>query len=139
MHYRTMILQVWEMVSLSAFLVGREVGTRMAERGSGTLIFTGATASVRGGAGFSAFSGAMFSKRSLAQSLARELGPRNVHVAHVVIDGAISTPWVSRTLNVGGLLRAPLLCGCPRLLLWRLSLDCGIRFTAPFQTWREKR
>jgi len=80
---------------LSAFLVGREVGAkRMAPRGRGTLLFTGATASVRGASGFSAFSGAMHAKRALAQSLARELGPLGVHVAHVVVDGAIDTPWI---------------------------------------------
>lgn len=66
----------------------------MAERGSGTMIFTGATASRRGAAGFSAFSGAMGAKRMLAQSLARELGPKGVHVAHVVVDGPIDTPFV---------------------------------------------
>jgi len=89
--------KVWEMAALSAFLSGREVGTRMAQRRRGTMIFTGATASVRGSAGFSAFSGAMFAKRSLAQSMARELGPSNVHVAHCVIDGAIDTPWICST------------------------------------------
>mmetsp|Transcript_77985 Transcript_77985/g.156089 ORF Transcript_77985/g.156089 Transcript_77985/m.156089 type:complete len:280 (+) Transcript_77985:165-1004(+) len=104
--------KVWEMVSLSAFLVGQGVSQRMVERGTGTIMFTGATASVRGGAGYSAFSGAMFAKRSLAQSMARELGPKGIHVAHVVIDGAIDTPWVRSTFpekaaaaaKVGGLL-----------------------------------
>jgi len=86
--------KTWEMVAMSAFLVGREVSKRMVERGRGTLVFTGATASVRGGAHFCAFAGAMHGKRALAQSMARELGPLGVHVAHVVIDGAIDTPWV---------------------------------------------
>mmetsp|Transcript_47401 Transcript_47401/g.107438 ORF Transcript_47401/g.107438 Transcript_47401/m.107438 type:complete len:163 (+) Transcript_47401:611-1099(+) len=106
--------KVWEMCALSAFLVGREVGAkRMAPRGRGTLLFTGATASVRGASGFSAFSGAMHAKRALAQSLARELGPLGVHVAHVVVDGAIDTPWIRSNFpdraaaahEVGGLLR----------------------------------
>jgi NAD(P)-dependent dehydrogenase (short-subunit alcohol dehydrogenase family) len=89
--------KTWEMVALSAFLVGREVSKRMVERGRGTLIFTGATASLRGGVGYCAFAGAMHAKRALAQSLARELGPLGVHVAHVVVDGAIDTPWVRAT------------------------------------------
>ena len=72
----------WEMVAMSAFLVGREVARAQVERGHGTIIFTGATASTRGRAGFSAFSGAMHGKRSLAQSMAHELGPKGIHVAH---------------------------------------------------------
>ncbi len=85
--------KVWELAAFSAFLVGREVSQRMLARGRGTMIFTGATASVRGAAGFAAFSGAMQAKRALAQALARELGPKGIHVAHTVIDGAIDTPW----------------------------------------------
>ena len=73
----------WEMVAMSAFLFGREVGKRMVTRERGTIIFTGATASLRGRSGFAAFSGAMMGKRSLAQAMAHELGPRGVHVAHV--------------------------------------------------------
>ena len=104
--------KVWEMVALSSFLVGREVSQRMKGRGRGTIIFTGATASTRGESGFCAFSGAMMAKRALAQSMARELGPHGIHVAHVVIDGAIDTPWVRSTFpdvaeeasKVGGLL-----------------------------------
>jgi NAD(P)-dependent dehydrogenase (short-subunit alcohol dehydrogenase family) len=75
------------MACFAGFLVGREVSKKMKPRGTGTIIFTGATASVRGGAGFSAFSGAKFALRSLAQSMARELGPEGIHVAHVIIDG----------------------------------------------------
>ena len=71
----------------------------MVERGRGTIIFTGATASTRGGAGFSAFAGGMSAKRSLAQSMARELGPKGVHVVHAVIDGGIDTPFVKETLG----------------------------------------
>ena len=72
----------WEMVAMSAFLVGREVARAQVERGRGSILFTGATASTRGRAGFSAFSGAMHGKRSLAQSMAHELGPKGIHVAH---------------------------------------------------------
>ena len=86
--------KTWEMAAFGAFLFGREVANYMIERKSGTIMFTGATASVRGGDGFSAFSGAKHAKRSLAQSMARELGPKGIHVAHVVIDGAIDTPWI---------------------------------------------
>ncbi len=86
--------KVWEMACLSGFLVGREVAGRMVPRGHGTIIFTGATASVRGGPGYSAFAGAKHALRALAQSLARELGPQGIHVAHVVIDGPIDTPFV---------------------------------------------
>ena len=66
----------------------------MTKRESGTLLFTGATASVRGAAGFSAFASAKHGLRALAQSTARELGPKNIHVAHVVIDAAVDTDWI---------------------------------------------
>jgi NAD(P)-dependent dehydrogenase (short-subunit alcohol dehydrogenase family) len=86
--------KVWEMAALAGFLASREVARRMIERGRGTILFTGATASVRGGSGFAAFAGAKHALRALAQSLARELGPRGVHVAHVVIDGAIDGAFI---------------------------------------------
>jgi NAD(P)-dependent dehydrogenase (short-subunit alcohol dehydrogenase family) len=86
--------KVWEMATLSAFLTAKEVSKRMQERKRGTIIFTGATASLRGGSGFAAFSGAKHAKRALAQSMARELGPQNIHVSHVVVDGAIDTEWI---------------------------------------------
>ena len=86
--------KVWEMAAFGAFLMGREVSKKMIQRKKGTIIFTGATASMRGGDGFSAFSGAKHAKRALAQSMARELGPKGIHVAHIIIDGAIDTPWV---------------------------------------------
>jgi len=91
--------KVWEMAAFSAFLVGREVSKHMAERRKGTIIFTGATASVRGASGFAAFSGAMHAKRALAQSMARELGPKGIHVAHTVIDGPIDTPWTREQMQ----------------------------------------
>lgn len=84
--------KVWQMCALAGFLTGREVARRMVERGQGTIIFTGASASLRGSAGFSAFSGGKHALRALAQSMARELGPKGLHIAHVVIDGPIDTP-----------------------------------------------
>ena len=86
--------KVWEMGCLAGFLVGREVARVMRPRGRGTILFTGATASMRGGAGFAAFAGAKHGLRALAQSMARELGPAGIHVAHVVIDGAIDTEFI---------------------------------------------
>jgi NAD(P)-dependent dehydrogenase (short-subunit alcohol dehydrogenase family) len=87
--------KVWEMAALAGFLVGREAARAMLPRGRGTVIFTGATASLRGSAGFSAFAGAKFALRALAQSMARELGPRGLHIAHAVIDGAIDTEFIA--------------------------------------------
>lgn len=86
--------KVWEMAAFAGFLAGREAARVMVPRSRGTVIFTGATASIRGGAGFSAFAGAKFALRALAQSMARELGPEGVHVAHSIIDGAIDTAWI---------------------------------------------
>jgi NAD(P)-dependent dehydrogenase (short-subunit alcohol dehydrogenase family) len=87
--------KVWEMGALAGFLVGREAARVMRPRGRGTLLFTGATASLRGSAGFAAFAGAKHALRALAQSMARELGPQGIHVAHVVIDGAIDTRFIA--------------------------------------------
>ncbi|MDM0032912.1 SDR family oxidoreductase [Variovorax sp. J22P271] len=86
--------KIWEMACFSGFLNGREVAKRMVTRGRGTLLFTGATAGLRGAANFAAFAGAKHALRALAQSMARELGPRNIHVAHVVVDGAIDTEFI---------------------------------------------
>ncbi len=86
--------KVWEMACLAGFLTSREAARAMVPRGRGAILFTGATASVRGAAGFSAFAGAKHGLRALAQSLARELGPKGVHVAHVVIDGAIDGEFI---------------------------------------------
>ncbi len=88
--------KVWEMAALAGFLAGREAAKAMVPRGRGTIIFTGATASIRGASGFSAFSGAKFALRSLAQAMARELGPQGIHVAHTIIDGAIDTEWIAK-------------------------------------------
>ena len=89
--------KVWEMACFAGFLVGREAAKVMLPRGRGTVLFTGATASVRGSAGFCAFAGAKHALRALAQSMARELGPQGIHVGHIVIDGAIDTDFI-RTL-----------------------------------------
>jgi NAD(P)-dependent dehydrogenase (short-subunit alcohol dehydrogenase family) len=86
--------KVWEMACFSGFLNAREVARRMVGRGRGSIFFTGATASLRGAANFAAFAGAKHALRALAQSMARELGPRNIHVAHVIIDGAIDTEFI---------------------------------------------
>ncbi len=81
--------KVWEMCAFAGFLVGREVAKRMLPRQQGTIIFTGASASLRGSSGFAAFAGGKHALRALAQSMARELGPQGIHVAHVVVDGLI--------------------------------------------------
>lgn len=90
--------KVWEMSAFAGFLTGREAAKRMTPRKRGTIIFTGATASLRGGAGYSAFAGAKHALRALAQSMARELGPKNIHVTHVVIDGAIDTDFIRQMM-----------------------------------------
>ncbi len=89
--------KIWEMACFGGFLNGREVAKRMVTRGRGTIIFAGATAGLRGAANFAAFAGAKHALRALAQSMARELGPQGVHVAHVVVDGAIDTEFIRNT------------------------------------------
>jgi NAD(P)-dependent dehydrogenase (short-subunit alcohol dehydrogenase family) len=93
--------KIWEMACFSGFLNGREVAKRMVNRASverqQSIIFTGATASLRGSANFAAFAGAKFALRALAQSMARELGPKGIHVAHSIIDGAIDTAFIRDT------------------------------------------
>ena len=92
-------LKAWELACYSGFLTGREAARYMVPRGRGTILFTGATASVRGGSGFAAFAAAKFGLRAVAQSMARELAPKNVHVAHLIIDGAIDSEAIHRRLN----------------------------------------
>jgi NAD(P)-dependent dehydrogenase (short-subunit alcohol dehydrogenase family) len=82
------------MACFSGVLMGREAARVMTPRGRGTILFTGATASLRGRDGFAAFAGAKHALRALAQSMARELGPKGIHVAHPIIDGAIDTAWI---------------------------------------------
>jgi NAD(P)-dependent dehydrogenase (short-subunit alcohol dehydrogenase family) len=86
--------KIWEMACLGGFLNAREVAKRMVTRGHGTILFTGATASLRGSANFAAFAGAKAALRALAQSMARELGPMNIHIAHIIVDGAIDTEFI---------------------------------------------
>ena len=87
--------KIWEMACFAGFLCGREAARYMSTRKRGTILFTGATASVRGAAGFAAFASAKHGLRALAQSMARELGPQNIHVAHIVIDAAVDTAWIN--------------------------------------------
>lgn len=86
--------KIWEMACFSGFLTSQAVAKRMVTRGRGSILFTGATAGLRGAAGFAAFAGAKHGIRALAQSMARELGPLNIHVAHIVVDGAIDTAFI---------------------------------------------
>ena len=86
--------KVWEMACFAGFLAGREAARHMVPRSRGTILFTGATASVRGREGFSAFAAAKHGLRAVAQSMARELAPEGVHVAHVVVDGAIDGTFI---------------------------------------------
>lgn len=90
--------KIWEMATFAGFLAGREAARVMTKRGQGSIIFTGATASMRGAAGFGAFASAKGALRNMVQSLAREMGPKNVHVAHVVIDAAVDTDWIKGML-----------------------------------------
>jgi NAD(P)-dependent dehydrogenase (short-subunit alcohol dehydrogenase family) len=91
--------KVWEMACYSGFLAGREAARLMLPRGHGAIFFTGATASLRGGIGYAAFASAKAGLRSVAQSAARELGPRNIHVAHLVIDSGVDTAWVRERIK----------------------------------------
>jgi len=91
--------KVWEMACYSGFLAGREAARHMLPRGQGSIFFTGATASMRGGVGYSAFASAKFGLRAVAQSMARELGPQNIHVAHLVIDSGVDTAFVRERIR----------------------------------------
>lgn len=102
---------LWRVACLGGFLVGREAARVLAPRGAGTVIFTGASASVRGKANFSAFASAKAGLRMVAQSMAREFGPQGIHVAHVVVDGVIDgeivrtrVPQIAERLGADGLL-----------------------------------
>ena len=94
--------KVWEMACYAGFLTGREAARLMLAHGRGTILFTGATASLRGGRGYIAFASAKFGLRAVAQSMARELGPRNIHVAHVVIDAGVDTEFVRERIRQSG-------------------------------------
>lgn len=86
--------KVWEMGCFAGFLTGREAAKVMLPRARGSIFFTGATASMRGSNGFAAFAGAKHGLRALAQSMARELGPKGIHVAQIIVDGAIDTEFI---------------------------------------------
>lgn len=90
--------KIWEMACYGGFLTGREAARVMLPRGRGTILFTGATASVKGSAGFGAFAAAKHGLRAWAQSMARELGPKNIHVGHLIIDSAVDTQWIQENV-----------------------------------------
>ncbi len=94
--------KVWELACYAGFLSGREAARMMLPRGRGSIFFTGATASVRGGKGYAAFASAKFGLRAVAQSMARELGPQGIHVAHLVIDAGVDTAWVRERIKARG-------------------------------------
>lgn len=94
--------KVWEMACFGGFLSGRAAANVMVARGEGCIFFTGATASMRGGNGFAAFASAKGALRNLAQSMARELGPQGIHVAHLIIDAAVDTAWVREIIAKRG-------------------------------------
>jgi NAD(P)-dependent dehydrogenase (short-subunit alcohol dehydrogenase family) len=94
--------KVWELACYGGFLTGREAARLMLPRGKGTILFTGATASLRGGKGYAAFASAKFGLRALAQAMARELGPQNIHVAHLIIDAGVDTAFVRERIRARG-------------------------------------
>jgi NAD(P)-dependent dehydrogenase (short-subunit alcohol dehydrogenase family) len=94
--------KVWRLACYGAFVFGREAARHMVPHGRGTILFTGATASMRGGAQFAAFAAAKFGARAIAQSMARELGPKGIHVASVIIDGGIDMPAIHRRYEAMG-------------------------------------
>ncbi len=99
--------KVWEMACYSGFLAAREAARLMLPRGRGNIFFTGATASLRGGIGYAAFAAAKFGLRAVAQAAARELGPKNIHVAHLIIDAGVDTAWVRELRRQRGSPEAP--------------------------------
>lgn len=94
-----LFFRAWELACCAGFLVGREAAGHMLKRGRGTMLFTGATASLRGGSGYAAFAAAKFGLRAVAQAMARELGPKNIHVAHLIIDAGVDSPEIHRRLQ----------------------------------------
>jgi NAD(P)-dependent dehydrogenase (short-subunit alcohol dehydrogenase family) len=92
----------WQIGCFGGFLIGQAAARLMQPRGQGTILFTGATGSLRGGSGFAAFAIQKFGLRALAQSMARELGPQGIHVAHVIIDGQIRSPRFEHLLEQRG-------------------------------------
>ena len=138
-----MFEKVWRLGCYAGFLFGREAARRMMPRGKGTILFTGATASVRGSAQFAAFAAAKGGLRQVAQSMARELGPKNIHVAHVVIDGVIDNRRSRermaehvKTLPADGLLATDAIAE----LFWQLHVQprSAWTFEADLRPWAER-
>lgn len=94
-----LFFKAWELACYAGFLVGREAARLMISHGRGTILFTGATASVRGGKNFAAFSSAKFGLRAVAQAMARELGPKNIHVAHLLLDAAVDSEAIHQRMK----------------------------------------
>jgi NAD(P)-dependent dehydrogenase (short-subunit alcohol dehydrogenase family) len=94
-----LFFKAWELACYAGFLVGREAARVMTARGRGTILFTGATASLRGGKGFAAFASAKFGRRAVAQAMARELGPKNIHVVHLIIDAGVDSAAIHARLK----------------------------------------
>jgi NAD(P)-dependent dehydrogenase (short-subunit alcohol dehydrogenase family) len=138
-----MFEKVWRLGCYAGFLFGREAARRMLTRGRGTILFTGATASVRGAASFAAFAAAKGGLRQVAQSMARELGPKNIHVAHVVIDGMIDNKRTrermaeqARNLPADGMLATDAIAE----LFWQIHAQprSAWTFEADLRPWAEK-
>jgi NAD(P)-dependent dehydrogenase (short-subunit alcohol dehydrogenase family) len=91
--------KVWELACYAGFLSARGAAALMVPRGRGSIFFTGATASLRGGIGYAAFASAKFGLRAVAESAARELGPKGIHVAHLIIDAGVDTEWVRERIK----------------------------------------
>ena len=98
-----LFFKAWELACYAGFLVGREAARHMVPRGGGSILFTGATASIRGGSGFAAFAAAKFGLRAVAQSMARELGPKNVHVVHLLIDAGVDSEAIHQRMRARGI------------------------------------
>jgi NAD(P)-dependent dehydrogenase (short-subunit alcohol dehydrogenase family) len=94
-----LFFKAWELACYAGFLVGREAARVMLARGRGTIFFTGATASIRGGQGFAAFASAKFGLRAVAQAMARELGPKNIHVVHLIIDAGVDSDAIHQRMK----------------------------------------
>lgn len=94
-----LFFKAWELACYAGFLVGREAAGVMLKRGRGTILFTGATASVRGSKNFAAFSSAKFALRAVSQAMARELGPKNIHVVHLLIDAGVDSDAIHQRMK----------------------------------------
>lgn len=138
-----MFEKVWRLGCYAGFLFGREAARRMVPREKGTILFTGATASLRGAANFAAFAAAKGGLRQVAQAMARELGQKNIHVAHVVIDGMIDNPRTRERMSErvndlppDGMLATDAIAE----LFWQLHVQprSAWTFEADLRPWAEK-